>query len=188
MDRAFARLMAMPERAAFDLKRTIRTVMHQLMMNELRREYKGVKNVRLMEEHETIRVLIDRRLVVRVKKMDARGVTRALKTQATLGFIDPDAPLCLPFAASEVPPTTPSVDMGYVPNDLETKIDYKLVAARNGGAVLWSYEFGKAAAATADVTLITTPPAAPTPPSTIISVPAAPISAPGSASSKKSEG
>ena len=180
MDRAFARLANMADRASFDLKRTRRTVMHQFLMNELRREYKGDKDVHLMEEDETIRLLVKKKLVVRIKKMDRRGMTRAQVNATTLSFIMPDAPLELPFAASEVPPSTPSIDAGYVLNDLETKIDRKLVAARNNGAVVWSYEFGKAAAATADATLIT-PPKQPPAPANIISVP-------GPSTTKKSEG
>ncbi len=173
IDRSWARLAANPDRASFNMKRTVATVMHNFMMNELRIEYpKSDRSVFLMEGFETIRMLIDRYLVVRVKKMDERGVTHAQETQASLSFITPDEPIILPhlpFAEEEVPTDMASVDMGYVLNDLGTRIDSKLVTARRGDAVAWSYSFDvEAPSADLSLTPAPTPPASP---STIISVP-----------------
>ena len=109
--------------------------MHQFLMNGIRQEF-GDANVRLMEGHETIRLLIDKAILLRLKKMDRRGYTRAIQTQACLAFtnISPR----LPFDLMDVPELA-IVDMGYVLNDLETKIDHILVAARFGESVIWSY-------------------------------------------------
>jgi hypothetical protein len=120
-DRAWARVSAMPERPNFDLKRTVAVMMHQFVMIELRAEYSAESAVHLIEEHETIRMLIDRKVVVRLKKMDERGYTRAATTQATLAFITPMAPL--PFAGEDDFPDQCSVDVGYVLNELGTRIE-----------------------------------------------------------------
>lgn len=140
-DRAWKKVAALPGRAAMDLKRTVATLMHQFTMNELRREYGSDRGVRLIDEHETIRMMIERRLVVRLKKMDYRGYTRSAPTQAALAFTTPEARL--PFAYDDVPDLC-AVDVGYVLNDLGTKVEHILAAARDHDAVLWTYEIARA--------------------------------------------
>lgn len=147
IDRAWKRLMENPDRAAFNLKRTVATVMHNFMMNELRIEFGCEKGVHLIEEHETIRIMWDQKLLTRVKKMDKRGFTVAHESQALLGFIFPDVPKAvapLPWAEEELLEDLPCVDVGYVLNDLGTRITQKIIAARDGDAVDWSYSFGDA--------------------------------------------
>ena len=116
-------------------KRSVAVLMHQFLMNNIKGTFGG-SSVRLMEGHETIRLLIDKTILLRLKKMDRRGYTRAIQTQACLAFtnISPR----LPFYLSQVPDLA-VVDMGYVLNDLETKIEHILVAARFGESVIWSY-------------------------------------------------
>lgn len=144
IDRAWSRVQANPDRAAFNLKRTVATVMHQMMMNEIRNEFGSERGVHLVEEHETIRIVLDQKLLVRVKKMDKRGFTVAHHSQALLSFIYPDVPkvVTLPWDEEELREELPCVDMGYVLNDLGTRITQKIVAARDGDAVVWSYAFG----------------------------------------------
>lgn len=107
------------------------------------------------------------RVMLRLKKMDENGVTRASPTQSALTFITPMA--TLPFAADDFPDPC-SVDCGYVLNDLGTRIDHVLVAARDGDSVLWSYAIDRAAPASADFTVPHVP-ASPSSPATIITVP-----------------
>ena len=165
-ERAWAKVSAMPERASFDLKRTVATVMHQMTMNELRAEYHGESGVHLMEGHETIRLLVGRRVAIRLKKMDERGYTRAAPTQATLAFTTPALPL--PFSSEDFPDLC-AVDVGYVLNELGTRLEDILVAARDQDAVLWSYAIDRGAPATAGATLFPAP-VAPTSPASIIRV------------------
>ncbi len=167
-DRAWKKVAAFPDRAAIDFKRTIATLMHQYTMNELRIEYAADRNVRLLDEHETIRMMVNRQVVVRLKKMDHRGYTRASPTQAALAFTTPDIPL--PFADCDLPDLC-SVDVGYVLNDLGTKIEHILAAARDQEAVLWSYEIERdTPSATANITMPASPAGSP---ATIIRVPGA---------------
>jgi hypothetical protein len=143
--------------------------MHQFMMNEVRSEFADDADVRRMENYETIRLLVGRTLVVRLKKMDGRGFARAIPTQTTLTLTNAiDAPL---FDSSEVPPIF-YIDMGYVLNELETRIEHILVAARFGEAVIWSYEADRGAAAAASV--IAPAPVVPLSPARVIKLPVNP--------------
>jgi hypothetical protein len=165
-ERAWQAVAALPGRSKLDYKRTVATLMHQYMMNEVRAEFAEDGNVRLLESHETIRLLVGRALVVRLKKMDGRGFARAIPTQTTLTLTNAtDAPL---FDASQVPPIF-HVDMGYVLNELETRIDHILLAARFGEAVIWSYEADRGATATAGV--IAPAPVVPLSPARVIKLP-----------------
>ncbi|MCZ8312382.1 MAG: hypothetical protein O9320_16165 [Magnetospirillum sp.] len=166
---AWSQVSNLPGRASYDYKRTIAVLMHQHVMNEVRAEFGESKDVRLLEEHETIRLLINREIVVRLKKMDRRGYTRAQPTQATLALTNE---LPLPFAYEDLPDIH-TIDFGYVLNELETKIEYILVAARLGESVVWSYQpdhdAGEAVVASINPTA---PPSIGTPRSNIIKLPA----------------
>jgi hypothetical protein len=164
--RSWKRVTENPDRASFDLKRMVATFMHQMLMNEVRATYTDTPDVRLLEAHETIRLLIEKTLLVRLKKMNRRGYARNHSSQATLAFTNVITPL--PFALVELPEVY-TVDVGYVLNDLETKIDLILVAARFGESVLWSYQADEGAME-ATATIITVPPVAPSS-ATIIKLP-----------------
>lgn len=159
-ERAWRALNAIPGRATFDFKRTVAVLMHQLMMNEVRREFSASQVVRFLDSHETIRLLVERNLIVRLKKMDKRGYARAIPTQASLALTN-EVPMTLPFSENDVPHVH-VVDVGYVLNDLETAIDSILVAGRFGESVIWSYEADRGAAANVVATIT---PIAPLPPS-----------------------
>ena len=165
---AWRQVAGLPGRATFDFKRTVATLMHQLIMNGVRSEFADSKDVRLLEGHETIRLLVERQLVIRLKKMDRRGHTRAAPTQATLAFTNE---LPLPFASADLPDVH-TIDFGYVLNELETKIDAILVAARAGESVLWSYEPDDEADANVAATIRpTSSPPSSRPSATIIKLP-----------------
>lgn len=168
---AWTKVSGLPERATYDFKRTVATITHQLVMNELRRLFAASRSVHLMEGNETIRLLIERKLVLRIKKMDKRGYTRASPTQATFALTTPNMPL--PFASEDLPDVC-TADMGYVLNDLETRIDAVLVAARHGDAVLWSYPADDDAGTAVIPTAVISPAPKPSQPATIIKLPVKP--------------
>ena len=168
-EQSWQAVASFPGRSQLGYKRTVATLMHQFMMNAVRSEFSDAADVRPMESHETIRLLIGRTLVARLKKMDGRGYARAIPTQTTLTLTNAlDAPM---FDASEVPPIF-HVDMGYVLNDLETRIEHILVAARFGESIIWSYEADRGAAAAAAV--IAPAPVAPLSPARVIKLPVIP--------------
>lgn len=165
-ERSWQTVASLPGRSQMDYKRTVATLMHQFMMNEVRAEFGEGGEVRRMESHETIRLLVGRTLVVRLKKMDRRGFARAIPTQTTLALTNAlDSSL---FDTSEMP-TIFNVDMGYVLNELETRIEDILVAARYGDAVIWSYEADRGATAIAGE--IAPAPIVPLSPSRVIKLP-----------------
>lgn len=166
-NRSWGRVSSLPGRSQLDYKRTVATLMHQFMMNEVRARFGDDEgDVRRMESHETIRLLVGRTLVVRLKKMDGRGFARAIPTQTTLTLTNAvDGGM---FDSSEVPPIF-YVDMGYVLNDLETRIDHILVAARFGESIIWSYEADRGADAVTDV--IAPAPVIPLSPARVIKLP-----------------
>lgn len=135
--KAWNRVTAMPERSGFDFKRTVATLMHQMLMNEVRASLILEPNVHAIEAHETIRLLLQKTILLRLKKMDRRGYASAIQTQACLALTNVSGRL--PFQSHEVPEVF-TIDMGYVLNDLSTKIDHILVAARFGESVIWSYQ------------------------------------------------
>lgn len=155
-----------PIRAELDYKRAIATLMHQFLMNRVRQRFVGAPDVHLMADHETIRLLVNRTLRVRLKKMDKRGRTRAAPTQMTMELTNADEGRL--FGLAEMPEVY-NVDMGYVLNDLETRVDHILVAARQGEAVLWSYEADRGAAEVAGV--IAPAPETPMSPGRVIKLP-----------------
>jgi hypothetical protein len=165
-ERAWTSVSSFPGRSQLDFKRTIATLMHQFMMNEVRSQLSAEFDVRFMENHETIRLLVGKTLLVRLKKMDRRGYARAIPTQATLMLTNVVEPSL--FCESELPPIF-NIDMGYVLNELETRIDHILVAARYGDSVIWSYEADRGVGIVAGT--IVPRPAAPLSPSRVIKVP-----------------
>ncbi len=156
-DRSWQSLSSFPGRSQIDFKRTVATLMHQFLMNEVRAELSDKPHIRFMENHETIRLLIDKTLVVRLKKMNSRGYSRAIPTQATLSLTNATPTL---FNSSEMPSVF-NIDMGYVLNALETRIEHILVVARFGDSVIWSYEADRGAGIVAG---------------TIVPIPSAPLS------------
>ena len=164
---AWKAVASLPNRSDLSFKRSVATLVHQFMMNDVRRQFSAHDDVRLIEAHETIRLLIGRTLHVRLKKMDRNGFSRAFPTQTALALTNtPDTPQL--FDSSDMPDIF-NVDMGYVLNELETRIDHILVAARFGEAVLWSYEANRGAATPTGT--ITPPPALPLSPGRVIKLP-----------------
>ena len=93
--------------------------------------------VHAIEAHETIRLPLKKTILLWLKKMDSCGYASAIQTQTCLALTKVSGRL--PFQSHEVPEVF-AIDMGYALNDLSTKIDHILVAARFGESVIWSYQ------------------------------------------------
>ena len=98
------------------------------------------KAVRIVRRDETVKFIFADIVVVRFKKANDSGLGSNIRTQATLGFVDPQ---------QELPgmPDMHKVEMVYVLNDLQTRIDQVLVAARDNDVCLWNYEIAPAGGA-----------------------------------------
>lgn len=128
---AFDRWMANPERAEL-FRRTRACLIHNYMMNAAPGAFDGERRIHIIPGQETFYFLVEDRLLFRLKRADQRGNSSNVETQASLAYIEPDAPLIeLPDVAR--------VDIVYVVNPLQTKIQDVLVVARDGDSQLFSY-------------------------------------------------
>lgn len=118
-------------------RRSRACLIHNYTMNAAIPGFKDRKGVHVIEkpQQETAYFVIDQRLLFRIKKGDASGFTRNYPTQASLAFVDQSEDLSL-FADL---PDVWRVDIAYVMNYLQTKIEQIVVVARDEYRILWSY-------------------------------------------------
>jgi hypothetical protein len=97
---------------------------------------------------ETVKIIVDQKLMIRCKKADGRGLGHNVPTDANDLFCDQGT---LAFAAP-----FDKIEIVYVVNNLGTEISKVLVQARDGETRLWAYEID-------DTVLATTAPVTPLP-------------------------
>ncbi len=94
----------------------------------------------VVSHNDTVSLVFDDRLLVRFKKADMELKSRNYPTMAAQLFHEPDADL---FGYEGLQ----RVEVVYVLNQFETKIDWIGIVARNGGSVAWYFELESADAA-----------------------------------------
>jgi hypothetical protein len=125
-----------PDRARHEFKRTHRCIVHDHAIRGARAALLGQPGVFIYEKHETAYFLFADAVALRIKKGDANGLGRNNPTQSSFAFTSADAePWELPMGLPDVQ----RVDVVYILNDFETRIDAILVTGRDGNKVLWSY-------------------------------------------------
>jgi len=89
--------------------------------------------VRVLRRDETVKFVFHDTVAMRFKKANENGLGSNIRTQATLGFVEQQM---------ELPdvPNVHKVEVVYVLNDLQTRIEQVLVAARDGDVCLWNYD------------------------------------------------
>lgn len=133
-----------PHRAEHEFKRTHRCIVHDQIVRALRRRFDGKPGVYMYEKHETAYLVLDGVVVVRVKHGDRNGLGKNNHTQSSFAFVKADAdPSELPLGLPDVQ----RVDVTYLLNPFETKIEAIMATARDGDTVLWSEPLYPAAAA-----------------------------------------
>lgn len=102
----------------------------------------GDAAVRVIRRDETAKFIFAGTVALRFKKANDNGLGSNIQTQATLGFVEQQ---------QEFPgfPDVHKVEVVYVLNRLQTRIDEVFVTARDGDTRLWSYSITPAT--TADV-------------------------------------
>lgn len=108
-------------------------LVHDFMIRRATKSWSSVGDIHFVERDETVKFLIAQRLLLRFKKANGNGLGSNISTQATLAFTDPQ--MSLPGI-----PDVQKVEVLYELNDLQTKIERVVVAARNGDRKLWDYE------------------------------------------------
>jgi hypothetical protein len=93
----------------------------------------GDNDVRVIQRDETVKFIFADKVALRFKKANDNGLGSNILTQATLGFVDQQ---------QELPglPDVHKVEVVYVLNRLQTRIEQVQVAARDGDTCLWSYD------------------------------------------------
>lgn len=94
----------------------------------------------VVSHNDTVSLIFDDRLLVRFKKADMELRSRNYPTMAAQLFHEPEADL-FGFEGLQ------RVEVVYVLNQFETKIDWIGIVARNGGEVAWHFELESADAA-----------------------------------------
>ena len=89
--------------------------------------------VRIIRRDETVKFIFAETVALRFKKANDKGLGSNIATQATLGFVEQQ---------QQLPglPNVHKVEVVYVLNGMQTRIDEVLVAARDGDVCLWSYD------------------------------------------------
>lgn len=95
--------------------------------------FEGVDGVRVLNRHDTMKVVFRDRLLVRFKKANRDGLGSNIPTQEVLRFIDPQ--LNLPGLSDAI-----RVEITYRLDPLATRIASLAVTARERFRKLWSYE------------------------------------------------
>ncbi len=125
--------MALRNRARLRFARTRANIVHDFMVDRALAAFSGDAGVRAIVRDQTAKFLFDRRVLVRFKKGDCRGLGINIETQAVLAFTDPQ--LLIPGL-----PDVQKIDITYFLNDLQTRIDRVAVTARDNDIRLWTYE------------------------------------------------
>jgi|JI6StandDraft_1071083.scaffolds.fasta_scaffold292450_1 hypothetical protein len=91
------------------------------------------QSVRTIRRDETVKFVFAETVVLRFKKANDNGLGSNIQTQATLGFVEQQ---------QQIPglPNLHKVEVVYVLNRLQTRIEQVLVAARDGDDCLWNYD------------------------------------------------
>lgn len=89
-------------------------------------------SIRIITGHETLKFLVDDKVLFRLKKGNESGLSANYPTQGALAYSDPESDL---FGNPEVP----RVDVVYKLNRLETAIQDILVVGRAGDDIAWTF-------------------------------------------------
>ncbi len=111
--------------------RTMAVNVHQFMTEAAKRAFLGRRDVRIVEEHETILISFGNNISVRLKKLNEHLGTSNYKTQRLL---DLEAQLPLPGV-----PDGERVVVGYLPDNLGQEIEVHVVYSQ-AGSFVWSYD------------------------------------------------
>lgn len=123
------------DRSRYSFKRTLRCIMHETVVRMARAALDGVPGVRVLERYETAYFIFNG-VVARIKHGDEKGLGRNNPTQSSFAFINPDAEQWeLPLGL----PDEQRVDITYLLNQIETRVEQVLVTGRDADTALWSY-------------------------------------------------
>lgn len=145
-----------PQRGWFSRwPRTRANMVFERVVDHLQRQFADDVGVRFVFDDETMKMVLDDRIVLRVKKANALGLGSNIQTQAVIDFVDaqPDLPGLEGLTKLEIV---------YVLNAIQTEIRSVIVQARDGDMKIYSYPIDVAAEGSGTVVPLPLPPAPPT--------------------------
>lgn len=157
------------DRAKYGFKRTHRCMVHEKIVGGLRVVFSGVPNVAINEKHETAYIIFGQTVIARIKHGDNRGLGKNNHTQSSFAFVSAGSePWELPLGLPDIQ----RVDITYLLNDMETRIEAVMVTGRDGERPLWSYPLYPRRAMA--VELLPSKPQPPVDPSDVVRLPSIP--------------
>ena len=108
-------------------------------------EFDGEPRVRVLQKDETVKLLVDDSLLLRIKKANDDGLGSNIQTQAVLEFVcqEPDIPGLLGELHK--------IEICYFEDETGAEIGAVFVTARDNNTKLWSYEIGRPEAISATI-------------------------------------
>jgi hypothetical protein len=150
--------LTIPVRHKFRYARTRANIVFDLIAGEIAAEFDGEPRIHIINRDETVKLLVDDRLLLRIKKANDDGLGSNIPTQAVLEFVcqEPDIPGLLGDLHK--------IEICYFEDATGAEIGAVFVTARDNNTKLWSYEIGRPEAASATIIPFPTGPADETPP------------------------
>ena len=137
--------------------RTRANMVFERLAIRLQEQFVDDPGIHFTYDDETVKLVIDQKLLARCKKANSRGLGQNVPTHANDLF-------CEQGSFSTIAPLD-KIEIVYVVNDLGTEISSVLVQARDGDVRLWAYEIDDTVlASTVPVTPLPTPEVAPASP------------------------
>ena len=158
IDSAWSDFLSAHIRHKFLYSRTRANIVFDLIAGRILAEFYEDKNVRVLQKDESIKILIEDALLVRIKKANESGLGSNVPTQSVMAFVtqEPDIPGLLPDIYK--------VEICYFEDMTGAEIASVKVTARDNDKILWSYEIGRGADSGAEIIPFPSGPIDETPP------------------------
>jgi hypothetical protein len=113
--------------------RTRANIVWDRMIDRAFNAFVDIPNIEPLERRNTVYFIVDNRVLFRFKKGDLKGLSSNYLTQSAFDFHDHDLPLFGDMNLSRV-------EVVYVLDRSEIKIENVCIVARNAEKILWSYD------------------------------------------------
>jgi hypothetical protein len=137
IDQAWADYLTTPFRHRFLFARTRANIVFDLIAGYLLEEFDEDPKVKIINKDETIKVMINDRVLFRIKKANESGLGSNVPTQAVMEFILQESL----FAG--ILPEVVKVEICYFEDQVGAEIASVAVTARDCDSLLWSYEINR---------------------------------------------
>ena len=142
IDDAWRDYLSIDVRHKFMFPRTRANIVFDLIAGRMIAEFDGDKAIRIIQKDETVKVLVEDVLLLRIKKAANDGLGQNIQTQAVMEFVaqGPEIPGLLPDIYK--------IELCYFESKTGAEIDSVRVTARDNDDILWWYELGRKASGT----------------------------------------